>query len=176
MLVTNRHLSPVNPEAMDWSTHYPAFLAEGEEPNPPEDIPATLPELPERLDVFERDEMWEAEQTEMATFPKSNNVKPPPKSKEQAEWDRKVEEKEAQIRSGAEVMDIDRLLNPEPVAVSQPTSGELQSQPESKAVRPKKMRKQVEVADIGCGFGGLLFSLSPVLPDTLLLGKITLST
>ena len=33
-----------------------------------------------------------------------------------------------------------------------------------------KMTKEVEVADIGCGFGGLLVALSPVLPDTLLLG------
>jgi len=28
----------------------------------------------------------------------------------------------------------------------------------------------VEVADIGCGFGGLLVALSPVLPDTLMIG------
>ena len=32
------------------------------------------------------------------------------------------------------------------------------------------MEKQVEVADIGCGFGGLLFALAPKMPDTLLLG------
>ena len=39
-------------------------------------------------------------------------------------------------------------------------------------ITPKvpKMRKQVEVADIGCGFGGLLFALAPKMPDTLLLG------
>ncbi|KAF2002938.1 putative methyltransferase [Amniculicola lignicola CBS 123094] len=30
--------------------------------------------------------------------------------------------------------------------------------------------KQVEIADIGCGFGGLLFALAPKLPDTLILG------
>ena len=35
--------------------------------------------------------------------------------------------------------------------------------------RPK-MSKQVEVADIGCGFGGLLFALAPKLPETLILG------
>lgn len=40
----------------------------------------------------------------------------------------------------------------------------------SKAVR--KMSKQVEVADIGCGFGGLLFALAPKLPNTLLLGML----
>ncbi|EMD01180.1 hypothetical protein BAUCODRAFT_29614 [Baudoinia panamericana UAMH 10762] len=32
------------------------------------------------------------------------------------------------------------------------------------------MTKQVEVADIGCGYGGLLFALSPRLPDQLILG------
>lgn len=33
-----------------------------------------------------------------------------------------------------------------------------------------EMTKQVTVADIGCGFGGLLFALSPKLPDSLILG------
>lgn len=32
------------------------------------------------------------------------------------------------------------------------------------------LRKDVEVADIGCGFGGLLFALAPTLPETLILG------
>lgn len=32
------------------------------------------------------------------------------------------------------------------------------------------MVKQVEVADIGCGFGGLLFALAPRMPNTLILG------
>jgi tRNA (guanine-N7-)-methyltransferase len=36
---------------------------------------------------------------------------------------------------------------------------------------PRQLRKDVEVADIGCGFGGLLVALAPVLPDTLLLGR-----
>lgn len=31
--------------------------------------------------------------------------------------------------------------------------------------------KQVTVADIGCGFGGLLIALSPLLPDDLILGS-----
>ncbi|KAI0887992.1 putative methyltransferase [Annulohypoxylon maeteangense] len=35
---------------------------------------------------------------------------------------------------------------------------------------PKKMTKDVEVVDIGCGFGGLLVALSPVMPDTLVVG------
>ncbi|KAK4543634.1 tRNA (guanine-N(7)-)-methyltransferase (tRNA(m7G46)-methyltransferase) [Oleoguttula mirabilis] len=33
-----------------------------------------------------------------------------------------------------------------------------------------RMTKQVEVADIGCGFGGLLFALAPKMPETLILG------
>ena len=36
-----------------------------------------------------------------------------------------------------------------------------------------RISKQVEVADIGCGFGGLLFALAPKLPDTLVLGRLT---
>jgi 2-polyprenyl-3-methyl-5-hydroxy-6-metoxy-1,4-benzoquinol methylase len=31
--------------------------------------------------------------------------------------------------------------------------------------------QNVEIADIGCGFGGLLFALAPKFPDTLILGK-----
>jgi tRNA (guanine-N7-)-methyltransferase len=31
--------------------------------------------------------------------------------------------------------------------------------------------KDVEVADIGCGFGGLVVALSTVFPDTLMLGS-----
>lgn len=34
----------------------------------------------------------------------------------------------------------------------------------------KTLIKDVEVADIGCGFGGLLVALAPSMPDTLLLG------
>jgi tRNA G46 methylase TrmB len=33
-----------------------------------------------------------------------------------------------------------------------------------------KLTQDVEVADIGCGFGGLLVALAPRLPKTLLLG------
>ncbi|RKF59469.1 tRNA -methyltransferase [Erysiphe neolycopersici] len=35
---------------------------------------------------------------------------------------------------------------------------------------PKAISKKIEVADIGCGFGGLLVALAPVMPKTLLLG------
>lgn len=34
----------------------------------------------------------------------------------------------------------------------------------------KAISKNVEIADIGCGFGGLLFALAPRFPDTLILG------
>lgn len=37
--------------------------------------------------------------------------------------------------------------------------------------RPKKLTRDVEVADIGCGFGGLLMALAPAMPDTLCLGR-----
>lgn len=33
-----------------------------------------------------------------------------------------------------------------------------------------KLTQQVEIADIGCGFGGLLFALAPKFPTTLILG------
>lgn len=35
-----------------------------------------------------------------------------------------------------------------------------------------KEGKQVEWADVGCGFGGLLMSLAPQFPDTLMLGGL----
>lgn len=44
------------------------------------------------------------------------------------------------------------------------------SETEENGTRSIQMRKDVEVADIGCGFGGLLVALAPKLPDTLLLG------
>ncbi|KAK0640914.1 PXA domain-containing protein [Cercophora newfieldiana] len=37
-------------------------------------------------------------------------------------------------------------------------------------VKPKRLSKDVEVADIGCGFGGLTIALAPLMPDTLILG------
>jgi tRNA (guanine-N7-)-methyltransferase len=42
--------------------------------------------------------------------------------------------------------------------------------PNGKQEGVSKLSKDVEVADIGCGFGGLLVALAPKLPDTLLLG------
>lgn len=40
---------------------------------------------------------------------------------------------------------------------------------------PKRLKKDVTVADIGCGFGGLLVALAPRLPDELLIGGATLA-
>jgi tRNA G46 methylase TrmB len=40
-------------------------------------------------------------------------------------------------------------------------------------VVPRRLVKDVEVADIGCGFGGLLMALSPIMPETLILGIVT---
>lgn len=34
-----------------------------------------------------------------------------------------------------------------------------------------RVTKQVEIADIGCGFGGLIVALSPLFPETLMIGK-----
>lgn len=45
--------------------------------------------------------------------------------------------------------------------------------PEESSTNPSgfpAMTKKVTVADIGCGFGGLLFALSPKLPESLILG------
>jgi tRNA (guanine-N7-)-methyltransferase len=38
---------------------------------------------------------------------------------------------------------------------------------------PRKLTKEVEIADIGCGFGGLLIALSTFYPNTLILGMPT---
>lgn len=36
--------------------------------------------------------------------------------------------------------------------------------------KPKQLTKDVEIADIGCGFGGLTVALAPEFPDQLILG------
>ncbi|KAF1834251.1 putative methyltransferase [Decorospora gaudefroyi] len=41
---------------------------------------------------------------------------------------------------------------------------------EQKQAKAKATSKDVEIADIGCGFGGLLFALAPKFPATLILG------
>ncbi|EAT77630.2 hypothetical protein SNOG_15087 [Parastagonospora nodorum SN15] len=53
----------------------------------------------------------------------------------------------------------------------QKSAGEEESTPldEEEQRRLKAITKNVEIADIGCGFGGLLFALAPKFPDTLML-------
>lgn len=41
--------------------------------------------------------------------------------------------------------------------------------------RPGQLKKNIDVADIGCGFGGLLFALAPRMPGSLILGTLRLS-
>ena len=36
----------------------------------------------------------------------------------------------------------------------------------------RRLTKNVTIADIGCGFGGLLVALAKILPEELLLGKL----
>ncbi|KAL2015935.1 hypothetical protein VTK56DRAFT_4525 [Thermocarpiscus australiensis] len=52
----------------------------------------------------------------------------------------------------------------------EPSTPEASSGQELASARPKRLTKDVEVADIGCGFGGLLVALAPTMPDTLILG------
>lgn len=40
--------------------------------------------------------------------------------------------------------------------------------------RQGQLVKNIEVADIGCGFGGLLFALAPRMPEDLILGEFCL--
>ncbi|KAG4430587.1 tRNA (guanine-N(7)-)-methyltransferase (tRNA(m7G46)-methyltransferase) [Cadophora sp. M221] len=46
---------------------------------------------------------------------------------------------------------------------------EVQIEDEAKST-VKPLRKDIEVADIGCGFGGLTVALAPIMPKTLILG------
>ncbi|KAF6809512.1 hypothetical protein CPLU01_15485 [Colletotrichum plurivorum] len=48
-----------------------------------------------------------------------------------------------------------------------PTSSAEETTP---VTEQRRLRKHVEVVDIGCGFGGLLVALAPTMPDTLALG------
>jgi tRNA (guanine-N7-)-methyltransferase len=55
------------------------------------------------------------------------------------------------------------------LSASEPTS-ESGHKDEEEQRNFKAISKGVEIADIGCGFGGLLFALAPQFPDTLILG------
>lgn len=54
-----------------------------------------------------------------------------------------------------------------------PADAELLPDRESAAESPRKLTQDVEVADVGCGFGGLLVALAPALPDKLILGAFS---
>ena len=60
---------------------------------------------------------------------------------------------------------VDKETTAETPTISDKIEGE-------KARAVGKLSRQVEVADIGCGFGGLLFALAPKLPESLLLGTV----
>jgi tRNA (guanine-N7-)-methyltransferase len=50
-------------------------------------------------------------------------------------------------------------------------SGDNESHDHTDHTSGNSISKPVEIADIGCGYGGLLFALSPKFPDTLMLGR-----
>ena len=54
-------------------------------------------------------------------------------------------------------------------SLKKPESEESSTSEEAKVVGT--LTKDVEIADIGCGFGGLLVALAPKLPDSLILGN-----
>ncbi|KAL2197794.1 putative methyltransferase-domain-containing protein [Corynascus similis CBS 632.67] len=62
------------------------------------------------------------------------------------------------------VVDEPHNQQPPPASEVPPDNNELAP------LRPKRISKEVEVADIGCGFGGLLVALAPTMPDKLILG------
>ncbi|OJD37581.1 trna (guanine-n-)-methyltransferase [Diplodia corticola] len=68
------------------------------------------------------------------------------------------------------LMDWASLYPAYAVGPSEDEVSAMQTDQEEGSLVKRKISKDVEVADIGCGFGGLLFALSPKLPDTLLLG------
>ncbi|PSR78646.1 PXA domain-domain-containing protein [Coniella lustricola] len=58
----------------------------------------------------------------------------------------------------------------EQTAAETTTAAEENGQVVKAVKKPKVLTQNVEVADIGCGFGGLLMALGPLMPDTLCLG------
>lgn len=55
-----------------------------------------------------------------------------------------------------------------PAFAKKPVDENEKAAADGSAVTP--LTKDVDVADIGCGFGGLLIALAPLMPDNLLLG------
>lgn len=60
------------------------------------------------------------------------------------------------------------VKSPEAEMTKTETESHDASEEEQRTITP--ISKNVEIADIGCGFGGLLFALAPKFPDTLILG------
>ncbi len=60
-----------------------------------------------------------------------------------------------------------------PAYVSSPTSSAADSGHGDGEIRP--LIKPVTAADVGCGFGGLLVALSPLLADELILGILAIA-
>ena len=48
--------------------------------------------------------------------------------------------------------------------------GESHDHDHAPSLAAKAISQPVEIADIGCGYGGLLFALAPKFPNTLILG------
>ncbi|KAK4154342.1 putative methyltransferase-domain-containing protein [Chaetomidium leptoderma] len=64
----------------------------------------------------------------------------------------------------------DYVVDDEPQDQHTPAPETPSDQQDLAPLRPKRISKDVEVADIGCGFGGLLIALGPTMPETLILG------
>ena len=62
------------------------------------------------------------------------------------------------------------ISNPTNNSSTQVFAESQQAKDTSIASPPKPLTKPITIADIGCGFGGLLVALSPLLPDDLILG------
>ena len=59
---------------------------------------------------------------------------------------------------------------------SKPTLKSHDNDEEEKGTSVKALTQNVEIADIGCGFGGLIFALAPKFPDKLILGALLCHT
>lgn len=63
----------------------------------------------------------------------------------------------------------------EPVPTDDAEGAALRAVMGEEEVSRKKITKEVTIADIGCGFGGLLVALAPKLPEELMLGNFSSS-
>lgn len=65
----------------------------------------------------------------------------------------------------------DYVVEDEPLEQKAATHDAPADAPALQPVKPRRLSRDVEVADIGCGFGGLLVALALALPETLILGE-----